>query len=319
MTDTMMRKIAKLIRRIFICVVLLLLAFLILVYAYNRIMLMKEEPLMEHLYGEMVTVEGHQMCVYSEGEGEHTLVFLAGSGTASPVLDFKPLYTRLSRDYRIVVLEKFGYGFSDIVDDERTFDTILREDREALSKLGIDGSYILCSHSMSALEAILWAQQYPDEVEAIIGLDMALPSTYAELDLHRVAKLAKAGAFARELGLVRLFYHDANLSPELSADDKRLYRAIASRIAVNKDVRNESQHIYEACEEIERAPLPDIPQLLFVSNGKEVGVKDWKQLQHNYANALTHGSVVELDCGHYVHDFAYEQIAEESRAFIESL
>ncbi len=37
------------------------------------------------------------------------LLFLSGSGTAAPVLDFKSLYSLLSSDYRIVVIEKFGY------------------------------------------------------------------------------------------------------------------------------------------------------------------------------------------------------------------
>ena len=37
-----------------------------------------------------------------------------------PILDFKSLYSQLSDNYKIVVIEKFGYGFSDIVDEKRT-------------------------------------------------------------------------------------------------------------------------------------------------------------------------------------------------------
>lgn len=33
--------------------------------------------------GKLVEVNGHQMHVYSEGEGGETLVFLSGSGTAA--------------------------------------------------------------------------------------------------------------------------------------------------------------------------------------------------------------------------------------------
>ena len=33
-------------------------------------------------------------------------------------------------------------------------------------------------HSASGIEAILWAQLYPEEVEAIIGLDMSVPAFY---------------------------------------------------------------------------------------------------------------------------------------------
>jgi pimeloyl-ACP methyl ester carboxylesterase len=145
-------------------------------------MLASEEALIEKPIGQYVEVDGYKMNIYTEGEGKHTLLLLSGSGTAAPVLDFKSLYSLLSSDYKIVVIEKFGYGFSDVVDRERSFETILRQDREALTKAGIEGPYILCPHSMSGIEAIMWAQNYPDEVEAIVGLDMALPRAYDHWD-----------------------------------------------------------------------------------------------------------------------------------------
>lgn len=46
----------------------------------------------------------------------------------------------------------------------------------ALDKAGIQDPYVLCPHSLSGLEALYWAQKYPDEVEAIVGLDMAVPA-----------------------------------------------------------------------------------------------------------------------------------------------
>lgn len=45
--------------------------------------------------------------------------------------------------------------------------------RAALKSAKIEAPYILCPHSMSGIEALYWAQQYPEEVLAIIGLDMA--------------------------------------------------------------------------------------------------------------------------------------------------
>lgn len=118
-----------------------------------------------------------------EGSGPKTLVFLSGGGTCSPILDFKSLYSLLSDEYRIVVVEKFGYGYSDVVDEERTIQTILSETRSALEKAGIEGPYVLCPHSMSGIEALYWAQEYPDEIEAIIGLDMAVPEYYENMKM----------------------------------------------------------------------------------------------------------------------------------------
>ncbi len=92
----------------------------------------------------MVEVDGHQMSVYTEGTGETTLVFMSGGGTCSPILDFKSLYSLLSDEYQIAVVEKFGYGFSDIVDRNRDIDVILEDTRAALTAAGLTAPYVLC-------------------------------------------------------------------------------------------------------------------------------------------------------------------------------
>ena len=71
--------------------------------------------------GELVEVNGHNMSAYTEGDGDKTFVFMSGSGTCSPILDFKSLYSLLSNEYKIAVVEKFGYGFSDVVDKNRRY------------------------------------------------------------------------------------------------------------------------------------------------------------------------------------------------------
>ena len=50
----------------------------------------------------------------------------------------------MKNDYQIAVVEKAGYGFSDISDIDRDIDTILFETRESLNKAGIKNNrYIL--------------------------------------------------------------------------------------------------------------------------------------------------------------------------------
>lgn len=299
-----------------LALVIVLVSTLLVIYVYNRIKIKQEEPLLANPLGQMVEVDGHMMCVYEEGEGEHTLLFLSGSGTAAPILDFKSLYSLLKDNYHIVVIEKFGYGFSDVVDDERSFDTILRQDREALEKAGIEGPFVLCPHSMSGLESIMWAQDYPDEVEAIIGLDMVLPRTYDEFDFDGVFRFEKLAVLARELGIVRFYYSDSSLPAALSKEEKELYRAIACRKAVNVDVINEGLSITEAVREIDGKPKPDVPMLMFLSDGKEVKGTNWIENHYDYVSDLTDAKVVELGCGHYVHNFMQDRIAEDIKEFI---
>ena len=94
------------------------------------------------------------MNIYIEGSGERVLVFMAGANTPAVIYDFKPLYNLLSDEYKVVVIEKFGYGYSDDIDGVRSLSTMLRQDREALKKAGVEAPYILCPHSASGLEAI---------------------------------------------------------------------------------------------------------------------------------------------------------------------
>ena len=314
--DFVMKKVLKTIGKIILVLLALIVILVAGLFIWHRIMLAKEEPLLEQPIGQLIEVDGHNMCVYTEGEGEHTLLFLSGSGTPAPIIDFKCLYSLLSDDYRIVVIEKYGYGYSDIVDTERSFTTILRQDREALEKAGIEGPFILCPHSMSGLEAIMWAQDYPDEVEAIIGLDNVLPRTYDNYDVEGVLKLEGLFSVARELGLVRLYYSDSFLPDSLTQEEKDLYRAIASRNLVNVDVVNEGRAIFDAVRLIDSKPVPDVPMIMFISDGKETNGSDWVGNHYAYAEKLTNARVIELGCGHYVHYFLPDEIAAQMRSFI---
>lgn len=80
--------------------------------------------------GTMVEVDGKKMHIYSEGKGEKTIVMLSGLGTVAPSIDFKPLIEEFKNDYKVVVVETFGYGFSDKTDKERSAENIVNEIRK---------------------------------------------------------------------------------------------------------------------------------------------------------------------------------------------
>ncbi len=313
-----MKKAFRIIGKVFLGLLILIVLFLVVMTVYNQIMLKKNKALCETPLGQLVEVDGHNMSIYTEGEGEHTIVFLSGHGTASPILDFKPLYSRLSDDYKIVVVEKFGYGFSDLVDGERDLDTILRQDREALEKCGIEAPYVLCPHSFSGYEATRWAQEYPDEVEAIVGLDMCTPHC---MDVNKLKEKHSSSAFLwgiarfmKAVGIVRLF--DYNESGVLSEEDCAIYKEIACHKNVNDTMQNEGDVEIALNDERNSAPLPTVPVLLYVSNetsNDEYRIGGMQAM----VDASSDGTLIQLDCGHYVHYYAYERISQDMKAFIE--
>ena len=148
---------------------------LLAIFLYHRFQIAQESKLIEKPIGQLVEVEGKNLNVYTAGKGKKTLVFLVGLGTNAPVLDFKALYSKLEEDYRIVVVERLGYGYSDDGNDDRSLDKQVEQTRKALKAAKISGPYVLVPHSIAGLETIHWANHYPEEVEAIIGLDMTMP------------------------------------------------------------------------------------------------------------------------------------------------
>ncbi|MBP0973856.1 MAG: alpha/beta hydrolase, partial [Oscillospiraceae bacterium] len=134
----MVKKILKICLKVLGAILLVDLVAVVIFCIYNGIQYSKEEKLLDRYPGQLVEVNGHNMNVVVEGEGAHTLVFLAPSQDTSPAFTFKPLYSELSDEYRTVVVEKFGYGRSDIVDTPRDYQTMVDECRAALTAAGVE-------------------------------------------------------------------------------------------------------------------------------------------------------------------------------------
>ena len=295
-----------------IITITILLAFVL----FHHIQLKIEEPLRAPL-GRLVEVDGNNMSVYTEGSGDKTLVFLSGSETPSPILDFKSLFSLLSDEYRIVVVERFGYGFSDVVDKPRDIDTVLSETRAALAAADIDGPYVLCPHSMSGLEALYWAQQYPEEVEAIVGLDMAVPEAYKNFKNN--AFMNATSQFNAKTGMIRLVpllnELDCVKHGTLTEEEKEIVHALLYKNFSNRTTINELKYISENAKIVGVGEIPQVPMLLFISN--DTSTTELTDATQRYANTVENAKVIQLDCPHYVHDYEYNMIGEEIKNFLQ--
>jgi len=291
-------------------------SILLVFVLFHQIMLKVEEPLRAPL-GQLVEVDGYKMSVYAEGSGDKTLVFLSGSDTPSPILDFKSLFSLLSDEYRIVVVERFGYGFSDIVDKPRDIATVLSETRAALAAADIGGPYVLCPHSMSGLEALYWAQQYPEEVEAIVGLDMAVPDAYENFKnnvfMNATSQLNAKTGIIRLLPLLNEL--DCVKHGTLTEEEKKIVHALLYKNFSNKTTINELKYVSENATIVGAGEIPQVPMLLFISN--DTSTTELTDATQRYANTAENTKVIQLDCPHYVHDYEYNRISKEIKAFLQ--
>lgn len=93
------------------------------------------------------------------------------------------------------------------------------------------------------------------------------------------------------------------------------------RRTATKNMINEVQHIKENAEKIGAAGIPNVPMLLFSSNGQGTGWNGeaWNEFQKDFISKLKDGTLIKLDCSHYIHDIEFKRIADESEKYIESL
>lgn len=310
-------------KKIFAAVLAILTALIAAIYVNHRICSDKEAPLLKEPIGQLVEVDGQHMNVYTEGSGDKTIVFMSGGGTSSPVLDFKSLYSVLSKEHTIVVVEKFGYGFSDEVDKERSIESVLEDTRTALSAAGIKAPYILCPHSMSGLEALYWAKTYPDEVSAVIGLDMAVPEHYDEMNIN--LPFLKLSQLSARLGLTRILpgvsESDAIKYGTLTEQEKAIYRAVFFKRTLSVTMFNEMTSVKANAEKVKAAGIPELPLLMFLSDGTGTGFgkSEWHEISKKYAAQFDNAEVIELSCPHYVHDYEYDAIADTMCSFLAEL
>ena len=216
--------------------------------------------------GKKVVVNGHQMNVYIKGEGSETIVFLSGAGIASPILDFKNLTDSLSKKYKVVVVERAGYGFSEDSDQSRDVMEVLSETRQALSQANVTGPFIILSHSMASLESLAWQEKYPDEVKALVGLDWALPASYEDLKDNQA--LLTVAYWSSKIGLLRYFPESFYIkNPTLTETERQQYKLLAYKQLMSQAMLHESRLAKENAKKVPSSINPKIPTLLLVSNG----------------------------------------------------
>lgn len=265
--------------------------------------------------GEYTQIFNHNLHIYRDGDvSKPKLVFMSGSGTTAPVYDFKILYNKLVSRFRIIVIEKFGYGYSDLFETACDIDSLVDYQREALNKIGEKGPFIILAHSMSGLEAIRWKQKYPDEIKALIGLDMATPITYMEWDSDEINKRIDSMFKLQKLkqyGL--LFWYPMN-NRELNKEERKQQRLLWKRNGLNSCFINEAKQVLNNAIIVDKAGKVECPTLLFVSNGKQVS-PNWINNQREFAEQMR-AELVQFNCGHYVHCYESENICNKVIDFV---
>ena len=293
-----------------------LLLFLGATFVFHQFSLRNESELLTPI-GKQVTVNGHRMNISVKGEGPQTIVFLSGAGIASPILDFKNLSDPLSKKYKVVVVERAGYGFSQDSDRSRDVMEVLSETRQALAQAHVSGPYVIISHSMASLESLAWQEKYPNEVKALIGLDWALPASYEDLKEHPT--LITLAYWTSKIGLLRYFPESFYIkNPTLTETERQQYKLLAYKQLMSQAMLYESRLVKENAKKVPSSINPKIPTLLLVSNGDGTSFSqsEWQHYAETFASGQSNVQVIYVDAPHDLYHYQNNELVSRIEEFL---
>jgi len=308
----------KILKKWFLGFLSLMLLFLGATFFYHRISLQKENKFLTPM-GQTVFVNGHKINVYVEGDGPETIVVLSGAGIVSPILDFKNVSDSLSKKYKVVIMERAGYGYSEDSNRSRDVMEVLSETRQALSQANISGPFIILSHSMASLESLAWQEKYPDEVKALVGLDWALPASYEDLKDNQA--LLTVAYWSSKIGLLRYFPESFYIkNPTLTEAERQQYKLLAYKQLMSQAMLHESRMVKENAKKVPSSINPKIPTLLLVSNGQDTSFSqsEWWRYADKFASGHSNVKVVYMDAPHELYHYQSHEIVSQIEDFLKS-
>lgn len=289
-------------------------------------------------YKKLIHVDGNKMMnVYDTGSGDKTIVILPGFGSQSPIIQYKTLVTALNTEYRVVVVEYYGYGFSMNHNKERTAENIAKEINVVLNDIGV-GRCVLLAHSLSNLYACEYANLYPDNVESIISLDGTYPSEIKNSYLSqkykeditnvKLTSIAELTGFARVLSYVKpeIFYIDKMmLNGVYTKADMKIYRNRIGSSYLTRPMVNEMKSLEKNMNDLVDYKYPDYMPVLQIMSKETVKEydsfksetkKSLKDFANNMISNPTIQTSVEIDGDHMLQITATQKTVEVIKNFL---
>lgn len=118
---------------------------------------------------KMVDIGTHSLHIYCIGEGSPTVVIDVGVGESYTT--WQSVQEQISHETRVCAYDRAGYGQSEPGPLPRDSAREADELRRLLQNAGIKGPYLLVGHSLGAINAQVFASNYPNLVAGAVLLD----------------------------------------------------------------------------------------------------------------------------------------------------
>lgn len=126
---------------------------------------------------ELVGAAGERVHVRCVGEGDTTVVLIAGFGGDST--GWALVEPAIAARARVCSYDRPGTGTSDPATSTATFTTQATDLHDLLGRIGEPGPYVVVGHSFGGAEAVTFASLFADEVTGAVLID-ASPTTWPD-------------------------------------------------------------------------------------------------------------------------------------------
>ena len=272
-------------------------------------------------------INGHQLHYIDQGSGQPVLM-VHGNPTWS--FYFRRLVSDLSKDYRTIVPDHIGCGFSDkpgTKDYDYTLESRVRDLDTLISSLKLDRKLHLIVHDWGGMIALAWAMDHLDRVDKIVitntsGFFLPKDKKFPFLlwlikYIKPVATLAVLGFNAFSRGALWLAT-EKNLAPEVKKGLTAPYNCWKNRVATLKFVQDipirDTDPSFTIVDKVDRnLSKLDENRLMFLWGAKDFVfdlsfLNEWRR---RFPRVETH---VFHEAGHYL----FEDKPDETSQLVES-
>ena len=262
--------------------------------------------------GRFINIGFQTMYVDCLGENKPTI--LVDVGIAESSASWYKIAKELSKNTRICLYDRAGYGWSDSGRGERTTATIVHELKLLVKRAEIPGPYIMVGHSFGGFTARYFAAKFPEDVAGLELVDSSHPE-----QIYRLSALDNQGKKPLITG------RDASAPADFSEFERKWYFLNSSRKATFAQMAELKYFKQSAYQVKHSGPLKDIP-IAVLSRGiaqlpELNGVSlenEWLDMQKDLLNLSKNSwhSII-VNSGHNIHEEAPAKIIENILEVIE--
>jgi pimeloyl-ACP methyl ester carboxylesterase len=154
--------------------------------------------------GRLVEVNGRKIHMHCSGKGTPTVVF--ESTWLASSTEWDGLLVEVGKKFRACAYDRAGMGWSDPVAGDRTIRDFVDDLHGALSQAGEHPPYLMVGHSAGGVVVRAYQAAHPDEVTALVLVDIATPilTTHWPRVIDKMLTNLKRGRWLATVAALRL-------------------------------------------------------------------------------------------------------------------